>query len=102
MELISKALLLGAFVLAMVLLFGPYEAFLEGFIAFLRVATVVACFLMYPRTEVFYVRTTLQLKRPDRNLALEHDLLAVKVDPRRLWLQFIPTFLATGSLVFLA
>ena len=102
MELISKALLLGAFVLAMVLLFGPYEAFLEGFIAFLVVASVVVGFLMYPRTEVFYVRTTLRLNRPDRNRALEHDLLAVRVELTRLWLLSVPTFLAVASLVFFA
>jgi hypothetical protein len=102
MELISKALLLGAFVLAMVLLFGPYEAFFEGFMAFLIVTAVIVGFLMFPRTEVFYVRTTVRLIRPDRNRPLEHDLLAVRVEPARLWLLFVPTFLAVASLVFFA
>jgi hypothetical protein len=102
MELISRALLLGLVVLAAVLLFSPYEAFLEGSIAFVIVAAVVVGFLMYPRTEVFYVRTTLRLIRPDRNRALEHDFLAVRVELARLWLLFIPTFLAVASLVFFA
>jgi hypothetical protein len=102
MELISKALLLGVVVLAGALLFGPYEAFLEGFIAFVIVAVVAVGFLMYPRTEVFYVRTTLRLIRPDRNRALEHDVLAVKAELTRLWLLFVPTFLAVASLVFFA
>jgi|HubBroStandDraft_6_1064221.scaffolds.fasta_scaffold581827_2 hypothetical protein len=102
MELISRALLLGVVVLAGVLLFSPYEAFLEGFIAFIIVAAVVVGFLMYPRTEVFYVRTNLRLIRPDRNRAFEHDLLAVRVELARLWLLFVPTFLAVASLVFFA
>jgi hypothetical protein len=102
MELISRALLLGVVVLAGVLLFSPYQAFLEGFVAFVIVAAVVVGFLMYPRTEVFYVRTTSRLIRPDRNRALEHDLLAVRVELVRLWLLFVPTFLAMASLVFFA
>lgn len=102
MELISRALLLGVVVLAGVLLFSPYEAFLEGFIAFAMVAAVVVGFLMYPRREVFYVRTTVRLIRPDRNQALEHDLLAVRVELVRLWLLFVPTFLAVAFLVFFA
>ena len=60
-ELISKALLVAVVVLAGVLLFGPYEAFLEGLIARVIVVTVVVGFLMYPRREVFYVRTTIGL-----------------------------------------
>ncbi len=102
MELISRALLLGVVILAGILLFSPYEAFLEGFIAFVIVAAVAVGFLMYPRTEVFYVRTTLQLIRPERNRALEHDFVAVRVELARLWLLFVPTSLAVASLVFLA
>jgi hypothetical protein len=100
MELISRALLLGVVVFAGVLLFSPYEAFLEGFVAFVILAAVVVSFLMYPRREVFYVRTTVRLIHPDGNQALEHDLLAVRVEPARLWLLFVPTFLAVAFLVF--
>lgn len=57
---------------------------------------------MYPRREVFYVRTTVRLIRPDRNHALEHDLLAVRVELARLWLLFVPTVLAVAFLVFFA
>ncbi len=102
MELISRALLLGVVVIAGVLLFSPYEAFLEGLIALVIVAAVVVGFLMYPRREVFYVRTAIRLIRPERNRALEHDLLAVRVELARLWLLFIPTFLAVAFLVFFA
>lgn len=52
MELISRAFLVAVVVLAGVLLFSPYEAFLEGFIALVIVVAVVVGFLMYPRKEV--------------------------------------------------
>jgi hypothetical protein len=100
MKEIFTVLLLGVAALASVLLFGPYEAYLEGFIAFVIVAAGVVGFMMYPRTEVFYVRTAVPLIRPDRNWALERDLLAVRVELARLWLLFVPTFLAVASLVF--
>lgn len=96
MELIFRALLLRVAVLAAVLLFTPYEAFLEGFIALAIVAAVVVGFLMYPRREVFYVRTAILLIQPDRNRTLEHDLLAVRVELARLWPLFVPTFLAVA------
>src|SRR5271165_1399437 len=102
LELIFRALLVAVLVLAGVLLFSPYEAFLEGFIALVIVVAVVVGFLMYPRREVFYVRTTVRLIRPDRNRALEHDFVAVKVELARLWLLFVPTLMAVAFLVFFA
>lgn len=89
-------------VLAGTLLFTPYEAVLEGVIAFVMVTTVVAGFLMHPRRDVFYVRTALPIIAPDRSEYLEHDLLAVRVELARLWLLFVPTVLAVASLVFFA
>lgn len=101
-ELISRALIVAVVVLAGVLLFSPYEAFLEGFITLVIVVAVIVGFLMYPRREVFYVRTTIRLILPDRNRALQHDLLAVRVELARLWLLFVPTLLAVAFLVFFA
>jgi hypothetical protein len=89
-------------VLAAVLLFTPYEAVLEGAIAFVLFTTVAAGFLMHPRRDVFYVRTAVPLIDPDRNEFLEQDFLAVKVELVRLWLLFVPTILAVASLVFFA
>lgn len=100
MREITTVLLLGVAALAAVFLFGAYEAYLEGFIAFAIVAAVVVGFLMYPRTEVFYVRTAVPLIRPGRNRVLERDLMAVRVELARLWLLFVPTFLAVASLMF--
>jgi hypothetical protein len=100
MKEICTVLLLGVAALAAVLLFDAYEAYLEGFIAFAIVAAVVVGFLLYPHTDLFYVRTAVTLTRPDRNWAVEHDLLAVRVELARLWLLFVPTFLAVAYLMF--
>jgi hypothetical protein len=67
---ISKVLLVGVAMLAAVLLFTPYEAVLEGVIAILFVAAVVLGFLLHPRKEVFYLRTTVRLSDADGNWAL--------------------------------
>jgi len=88
--------------LAALFLFTPYEAYLEGFLAIGIIAAAVAGSVMHPRREVFYVRTVVRLIDPDRNQALERDLLAVKVELARLWLWYVPTFLAVVILVFYA
>lgn len=102
MDFISKALLLFVVILAGILLFTPFEAVFEGAIAFVMIAAVVAGFLMHPRRELFYVRTSVRLIDPDRNQFLERDFLAVRVDLARPWLLFVPTFLAVAFLVFFA
>jgi len=61
LELISRVAFVGVLVLAGVLLFTLYEPFLEGVIALVIIAAAVAGFLMHPRREVFYVRTSVQL-----------------------------------------
>ncbi len=86
MELIPRTLLLFVATLAAVLLFTPYEAFFEGLMALAIVSAAVVGFLMAPRREVFYVRTSVQLIAPDRSQAIEKDLLAVRVELARLWL----------------
>ena len=102
MELISRALLLILVVLAAVLLFTPYEVWLEGAMALAIVGTVVVGFSMHPRREIFYVRTSMQIMDRNRNRFSERDFLAVKVELARLWLLFLPTFLAVAFLVFFA
>jgi len=104
MDLENGGLLLFAVVggLAGVLLFTPLEAVLEGGIAFAMVVGVTTGFLMHPRRDVFYVRTTVRLVDPDRKQFLEHDFLAVRVELVRLWLLFVPTVLAVAFLVFFA
>ena len=103
MELSKAAFVVAVVALvAGVLLFTPYEAFLEGAIALAIVVAAIVGSLMHPRREVFYVRTAVRLIDADRRQALEHDFLAVKVELVRLWLLFVPTFLSVAVLVFFA
>jgi len=102
MEELLTPVLFVVTILAGVLLFTPYEAFLEGVIALAIVVAALVGFLMHPRREVFYVRTAVRLIDPDRRQALEHDFLAVRVELVRLWALFVPTFLSVAVLVFFA
>jgi hypothetical protein len=99
MREISWILLLGLAMLAAIFLTTPYESVLEVVLAVALVAAVVLGFLLHPRNDVFYVRTTIGLRDTDRRPILEHDYLAVKVVLARLWLLFLPTLLAIGFLV---
>jgi hypothetical protein len=101
-ELIPGLALLGVAMLAALLLFTPYEAFLEGVIALAIFAAALAGFLMHPRREVFYVRTSVQSIDQRRHRVSERDFLAVRVVLTRLWLLFVPTFLAVSVLMFFA
>lgn len=102
MDFLSRVAVLCVAVLAAVLLFTPYEAFLEGFVALAILTAAIVGFLMHPRREVFYVRTTVRRISPDRSQTVEKDVLAVRVELARLWLLFVPTFLAVAFLVFFA
>jgi hypothetical protein len=99
---ISKIVVAATGVLALTLLFTPYEPLLEGTIALIILAAAIAGFVMHPRRDVYYVRTELTLKDLDGNRFLEHDFVAIKVELVRLWLLFVPTFLAVSFLVFFA
>jgi hypothetical protein len=79
-------------------LLPAYESFLAGLAAIILVASVVAGFILRPRRDVFYLRTTLVLREPDHLVSVEHDRVAIRVELARLWLLFLPTF---GGLAFL-
>lgn len=102
MEFIFRPAIVIFMILAGVLLFTPYEAFLEGSIALIIIAAAMVGFSMHPRREVYYVRTAVPQIDADRNRSLERDFLAVRVQLARLWLLFVLTFLAVAVLVFLA
>jgi hypothetical protein len=76
-----------------------YESVIAGMGALVVIAAVAFGFLLRPRREVFYVGTTVRVADPDRKLSLEHERLAVKVEVVRLWVLFVPTFLALAFLV---
>jgi hypothetical protein len=94
--------IVGAAVVVAALLLPLYEPVLAGLGAVAVVAVVTAGFLLRPRRDVFYVRTTAQRTDFDGNLSLEHEQLAIKIEPARLWLLFVPTSLAAAFLVVTA
>jgi hypothetical protein len=101
MELLIPVLFVVALV-AGVSLFTPYEAFVEVSVALAIVLAVVIGFLIHPRRDIYYVRTSVRRMDPDRRQTLEHDFLAVRVELVRLWLLFVPTVLSVTVLVFFA
>lgn len=93
--------LAGMAALAVLFLLPHFERTIAGLAAVAIVAAVLVGFLSRPRREVFIVRTNYHIRRPD-DVFLEHNRLAVRVELARLWLLFIPTFLAVGFLVITA
>lgn len=89
----------GAAVFTFALLFPMLEPAAEALAAIAFVGAVAYGFAVQPRKDVFYVRTTTRTRDLDRNLMIDHDQLAVRVEVARLWLLFVPTALAVGFLV---
>jgi hypothetical protein len=88
----------GAAGLLGVLLFPAYESLLAGLAAVAVVVLVIAGFSLRPRRDIFYLRTTAN-HRFDQELFSEHDCLAIRIEVTRLWILFVPTFLALAFLV---
>ncbi len=91
--------IVGAAVLTFALFFPALEPAAEALAAIAFVSAVAYGFALHPRKEVFYVRTTTKQRDLERNLSIEHDQLAVRVETSRLWLLFIPTALGVAFLV---
>jgi hypothetical protein len=90
--------LIGMFAVIAGFLLPAYERFIAGATAVVVIAIVVLGFLLRPRKEIFSVRTTLPVRKVDK-VELERGQIAVRVELARLWLLFIPTFLAVGFLI---
>jgi hypothetical protein len=90
-------------VVALILLYflPHYEQTIPGIAAVAIVIAVIVGFLVHPKREVFIVRTNHWNHTPDE-ASLEHNCLLIKVELARLWLLFIPTFLAVAFLVVAA
>jgi hypothetical protein len=99
MEGNSRFLFVGICAVAFILFFTPFEGVFEGILAFVLIATVVLGFSLQPNKEVYYVQTTRRLREPSGNQALEKDFLAVKIELVRLWILFVPTFIAVAYLI---
>ncbi len=89
----------GVAVLLAVLFLPSYESILAGLAAIAMVAVVVIGFLLRPRKDMFYLRTTLVVSEPDFPLSVEHDRVAVRIEMARLWLLFFPTFAAVAFFI---
>lgn len=98
----TRIFAIGVVLLFLTLFLSAYESFIEAFAAIGFVAIIAIGFFMHPRREVFYIRTSFQHVDIDGALLVEHDQLAVKVELARLWLLFLPTFLAVAFLVVTA
>lgn len=92
----------GATLVALTVLVPGYESLLEALAAIAFVVMIGFGFALHPRKDVFYIRTSMHSRDLDRNLLVEHDQLAVRVEPARLWLLFLPTFLCVAFLVVTA
>lgn len=75
-----------------------YERFICGTTAVIVVAAVALGFWLRPRKEIFSVRTAVRIWKVD-HFVVEHGQIAVKIQLARLWLLFVPTFIAVGFLV---
>jgi hypothetical protein len=93
------AFLVGAVVFIFALSFPSLEPAVEALAAIAFVVAVAYGFALHPRKDVFYIRTTTTMRDLDRNLIIDHDQLAVRVETARLWLLFVPTALAVAFLV---
>jgi hypothetical protein len=99
MEDILRVLFVGLALIAAVLLFTSYEALYEAIVAGTFVAAVIVGFAMFPRKDVYYLKTRVQRRRGRRiETGPEFDYVAIRVELVRLWLLFVPTFLAVAFL----
>lgn len=87
--------------LVAVLSLTAYERFLAGVAATFIVAAVITGFCIPPRSEVVYVWLTDYARDPaDREiLNITKQALAVRTELARLWLLFVPTFIAVAFLL---
>lgn len=97
-----KILVIGAAAVTIALLAPAYESAIEALAAISFVVMIALGFSLHPTREVFYVRTTVHSLDLDQNLVIEHAQIAVKIEPVRLWLLFLPTFLMVTFLVLRA
>jgi hypothetical protein len=99
MEDILRVLFVGLALVAAVLLFTSYEAVYEAVVSVAFVVAVIAGFAMFPRKDVYYLKTRVQRRRGRRiESGPEFDYVAIRLELVRLWLLFIPTFLAVAFL----
>lgn len=93
--------LVGVAALILLYFLPHYEQTIPSIAAATIVTAVIVGFIVHPRREVFIVRTNHWRHTPDE-ASLEHNCLLIKIELARLWLLFVPTFLAVAFLVVAA
>ena len=93
--------LVGVAALILLYFLPHYEQTIPSLAALAIVAAVIVGFVVHPKREVFIVRTNHSVRTRYRAW-LEHNQLLIKLELRRLWLLFIPTFLAVAFLIVAA
>lgn len=89
---------IGLVVLIATFFLPMYQHLIAGTTAVIVVAMVGFGFLLQPTRAGFIIHTKVPLVI-DGDYFLEHNQIAVKVELTRLWLLFVPTFIAVGFLV---
>jgi len=90
---------IGVAVLIAALSLQLYEAVLAALIAIAIVGAIIIGFLLRPAKEVFYLSAKRHQCNVDNELFVDRDCLAIKLELVRLWLLFVPTFLAVAFLL---
>jgi len=90
--------LLGTIVLVAALLLPIYQAGLAACGAVILVGIVAFGFLLRPRQEVLYLKTRTTHKG-SVGLYVERGAVAIRIELTRLWVLFVPTFLAVTFLI---
>ncbi len=90
---------IGTLVVIAAVLMPLYHASLAACGALVIVGVVAFGFLLHPRKDVFYLRTTTVSRDSQGRHCVEHGRIAVRVELTRLWILFLPTVLAVIFLV---
>jgi hypothetical protein len=91
--------IVGCIALAAIWFFAAWEFIVAGAISVLIIVVVALGFILRPRNEVFYFRTTLYKTNADGDFFVEHDRIAVRLEVARLWLLFLPTIFGIAFLL---
>ncbi len=92
----------GVLVLLATIFLPAYQALILPACAFALTVCVVAGFLMKPRRDVFYIRTSLVRRDFDGDIWQEHERIAVRVEIARLWMLFVPAFSGAAFFIVMA
>jgi hypothetical protein len=92
----------GVVALLALLFLQAYESVVASLIAIAIIVFVAAGFALTPKRDIFYLRTSVFALDPDGELTLEHDRIAIRIELTRLWLLFVPTFVAVAFLLVTA